>query len=59
MATNIGVELNLAVGKINHVSTNFISPTFNTCIKNSIETVTEVLIIRLLVPQSLILIDDA
>ena len=33
MAGNIGVELNLAVGKINHVSLNFIPPTFNTCIE--------------------------
>ena len=27
----IDVELNLVVGKINHVSPNFILPTFNTC----------------------------
>ena len=33
MAGNIGMELNLAVGKINGVSPNFIPPTFNTCIK--------------------------
>ena len=32
MARNIGVEQNLAVGEINHVSPNFILPTFNTCI---------------------------
>ena len=35
MARSIGMELNLAVGKINCVPPNFISPTFNTCIKNS------------------------
>ena len=28
MAENIGMELNLAVGKINHVLPNFIPPTF-------------------------------
>ena len=45
MAGNIGVELNLAVGKINCVSPNHIPPTFNmcTCIKNCIEAVTELL----------------
>ena len=31
---NIDVELNLAVGKINFVSPNFIISTFITCIKN-------------------------
>ena len=31
------------VGKINRVLSNFIPPTFNTCIKNSIEAVTELL----------------
>ena len=35
MARNIGVELNLAVDKINSISPNFIPPTFNTSIKNS------------------------
>ena len=30
---NIGMELNLVIGKINHMSQNFIPPTFNTCIK--------------------------
>ena len=29
MAGNIGVELDLAVDEINHVSPNFIPPTFN------------------------------
>ena len=32
---SIDVEINLAVGKINFVLPNFISSTFNTCIKNS------------------------
>ena len=36
MARNIVIELNLAVGKINCVSPNFIPPTFNTCNKSSI-----------------------
>ena len=35
MAGSIGMELNLAVGKINCVSPNLVLPTFNTCIKNS------------------------
>ena len=35
MAGSNGVELNLAVGKINHLLTNFIPPTIKTCIKNS------------------------
>ena len=39
MAANIGVELNLVFGNISRVSPNFIPPTFNTCIKNSIEVV--------------------
>ena len=33
MAGSIGMELNLAVGKINCMSPNFVLPTFNTCIK--------------------------
>ena len=39
MTRNIGVELNLVVDKINHVSSNYIPPTFNTCIKTSIEAI--------------------
>ena len=35
MAGNIGVEQNLAVGKINGTPPNFIPPTFNLCKKNS------------------------
>ena len=35
IAENIDMELNFMVGKINHVSPNFILPTFNTSIKNS------------------------
>ena len=35
MAGNIGVALNLVVGKINHVLPNFIQPTCATCMKNS------------------------
>ena len=35
MVGNIGVELNLVVGKINRVSPDFVSSTFNTSIKNS------------------------
>ena len=35
MAGIICVELNLALGKINDVSPNFIPPTFNIFIKNS------------------------
>ena len=31
MDGNINAELNLVVGKINHVLPNFIPPTFNTC----------------------------
>ena len=34
IAGNVGMEpKNVAVGKINHVSPNFILSTFNTCIK--------------------------
>ena len=40
MVRNIGMELNLTVVTINHVSSYFIPPTFNTCIINSIEVVT-------------------
>ena len=40
MVRNIDVELNLTVVTINHVSPNFIPPTFNTCIINSTEVVT-------------------
>ena len=39
MAESIGMEQTLVVGKINHVSPHFIPPTFNTCIKKSIEAV--------------------
>ena len=39
LTRNIGVELNLAVDKINHVSPNYIPPTFNTCIKTSVEEI--------------------
>ena len=35
MAVNIGMELNLAVGKIYHVLPNFIPPTFYNYIKDS------------------------
>ena len=35
MTGNIGVELNLAVGRINRVLPDFILPTFITCSKNS------------------------
>ena len=38
MAGNIGVELNLSVGKTNPISPNFIPPTYNTCI---VDTFTE------------------
>ena len=34
MAGNIGMEHNLVVDEINHVSPNFILPKFNTCIKS-------------------------
>ena len=37
---NIGMQLNLTVVRINHVSPNLIPPTLNTCIINSIEVVT-------------------
>ena len=40
MVRNIGVELNLTVVRINHMFPDFIPPTFNTCIINSIEVVT-------------------
>ena len=40
MVRNIGMELNLTVVRINHVSAYFIPITFNTCIMNSIEVVT-------------------
>ena len=40
MVRNIGMKLNLTVVTINHVSPNFIPPTFNTCIINFIEVVT-------------------
>ena len=40
MVRNIGMELNLTVVTINHVSPYFIPPTFNTCIINSIDVVT-------------------
>ena len=45
MARNIDMELNLVVGKINCVSPNYTPLTlnFNTCIKSSIEVVTELL----------------
>ena len=33
MVSNIGMELNLAVGEINHMLPNFILPTFNASIK--------------------------
>ena len=33
MARSIGMELNLAIGKINNVSSNFIPSTFYNCIK--------------------------
>ena len=34
MAKNIDVKLSLVIGKINHVSPNFILSTFNSCIKS-------------------------
>ena len=40
MAGNIGIELNLVVGEINHALPNFIPPTFNTCIKKILNTYT-------------------
>ena len=40
MVRNIGMVLNLTVVTINHVSSYFIPPTFNTCIINSIDVVT-------------------
>ena len=40
MVRNIGMEINLTVVRINRVSPNFIPPTFNTCIINSIDVVT-------------------
>ena len=43
MVGNVGVKLNLVIGEINLVLPILYSSTFNYCIKNFVEAVTELL----------------